>query len=198
MPQELDALLPHHPMQDFKLDNDQVFRSLHEALFRPIRFFAGKLIPDQAAAEDIATESFIKLWQQRKEFGSVAQVKKFLYTTTKNACLNYLRDKKVHDIIHREIASRNLEWQATVEHQIIRAEWLQLVWHELNSLPPACKQVCTLLLKEGLTSKEISTRLNISPQNVDVQISVAAKRLKTAFLKRKIILLIAIFLKFFF
>src|SRR5690242_14519138 len=105
MPSELDALWSHNSMQGLKLDNEQVFKFLHKSLFRPIRFFAGKLVPDQTAAEDIATESFIKLWEQRNGFDTLPQIKKFLYTTTRNACLNHLRDAQRHAKIHLDIAS---------------------------------------------------------------------------------------------
>jgi len=199
MPPELDTLWSYDPMQRFELDNEQIFKSLHESLFRPIRFFAGKIIADQAAAEDIATESFIKLWEHRDGFDSLAQIKKFLYTTTKNACLNHLRDTQRHAKIHQEIAFLTATVSDnTVEHSIIRTELTQLIWQELDHLPPACKQVCSLLLKERLSRNEIAERLGISVQNVDSQIARAAKRLRTVLLRRKLLLMVAFFLRFLF
>ena len=72
-----------------------------------------------------------------------------------------------------------------------------LIARELEALPPACKKVCTLLLNEQLTSSEIAQRLGISPQNVDIQIGRAVKRLKTAFIRQKITLLAIIFISLF-
>jgi len=196
MPPKLDALWSHNPMQGVKLDNEQVFKSLHDSLFRPIRFFAGKIIADQPTAEDIATESFIKLWEHRDRFDSFAQIKKFLYTTTKNACLNHLRDTQRHAKIHQDIVFVTAAVSDnTVESSIIHAELTQLLWQELDSLTPACKQVCSLLLKERLTRTEIADRLGISVQNVDSQIARAAKRFRTVLFRRKILLMVALFFK---
>jgi RNA polymerase sigma-70 factor (ECF subfamily) len=195
MLQKLDASFAEKKiLEDFKLGNQQVFKALHTEFFKPICFFAHKMIQDKTAAEDIATESFIKLWNQPGGFDSLAQVKAFLYTTTKNACLNHLRDTQLHESIHRDIETTGAISDNTIEYNLVRAEWMQLIWHEIDSLPPACKQICILLVKERLTSAEIANRLGISPQNVDTQITRAAKRIKTTFIRQKIILLFAIFI----
>jgi len=194
---ELDALRLHNPMQGFKLDNEQVFKSLHESLFVPVGLYARKLISDRATADDIVSDAFIKLWEQRDQFDSIVRVKQFLFTATKNACLNHMRNIQLHAKIHQKIAYATASVSDNyIEFSTIRGDLTQLLWRELDRLPPARKQVCTLLLKERLTVSEIAARLSISPQSVDTHIKRATKQLKAAFLQRKIIHLLIIFFNF--
>ncbi|HRQ50054.1 MAG TPA: sigma-70 family RNA polymerase sigma factor, partial [Agriterribacter sp.] len=46
-----------------------------------------------AEAEDVVGEVFVKLWERRTRFTHFGEVKGFLYTSVRNACLNVARDK---------------------------------------------------------------------------------------------------------
>lgn len=59
-------------------------------------YFPHRSIVEQQAAEDITMEVFLKLWQRINDLINVNAFHSFLYTTTKNASLNYLRDSRCH------------------------------------------------------------------------------------------------------
>ncbi len=59
-------------------------------------YFSRRIIIEQQAAEDLTMEAFLKLWQRINDLINVNVFHSFLYTTTKNACLNYLCDNRCY------------------------------------------------------------------------------------------------------
>jgi len=54
-------------------------------------YFAKRFVLDRQDAEDIVAESFIKLWRLRENFDNPQSIKAFLFITTRNGCLDFLR-----------------------------------------------------------------------------------------------------------
>jgi RNA polymerase sigma-70 factor (ECF subfamily) len=179
-------------IQNFRLNNQAVFKSLHDMFFRRVWFFANRLTGDLMVAEDIATESFIKLWDNRDNFTNLAQVRGFLFTSTKNACLNHLKLSRRHEEIHSEIGYLAGSTEDTIEYNLIRTELVQLVYREIERLPPVSRQVCSLILKDRLSRREVAEQLKLTPQTIDTHINRAVKRIKVALIRKKIIFLLAL------
>lgn len=130
--------------------------------FHPLTYFAYKLTGDQPAAEDIVTESFVKLWDNRQKMTTLYAVKSFLYSFVRNACIDFLRSQKRLVANQQTMRFLGEETETTILHHMIEAETTHELYTALESLPPKCRQVFSLFYLHGKELKEIAREMNIS------------------------------------
>lgn len=148
------------------------FREIFDKHYKAQYYYARKLLKNDTDAEDIAIDSFRKLWDGRTGFTEEHSIRKFLYVTTYHACLNFLRDKK-----HTTDISL-LEQEINTGHHYIRAEVMDDIRRQIENLPPACRNVFHLRFYEGLSRAEVAEALDISPSTVDSHTQKALQQLK--------------------
>ena len=64
----------------------EIFFTYHTALLR----FAQTFVDDRQCAEEIVSDVMMKIWEKRKDLQSIANLRVYLYISTKNTALNYL------------------------------------------------------------------------------------------------------------
>ncbi|HEY8894100.1 MAG TPA: RNA polymerase sigma-70 factor [Niastella sp.] len=151
---------------------------LLKQFYSPLCLFAERLLKDKAASEDIVGESFIKLWHKRADFESLQNIKAFMYITVRNACLNYLKQAKRESLNQKQLAYITGEKEEFVLNEMIRAEVLKEIMHEIDKLPEQCGKVLRLGYLEGLRNQEIADLLHISVHTVKNQKARAIQLLK--------------------
>jgi RNA polymerase sigma-70 factor (family 1) len=170
-----------------RLGHHSSLHALHRLFYSPLCIFADKLIHDKQESEDISTTAFLKLWEIRDQFDTLGKIKKYMYVCTRNACINYLRD------LNRRIENQDQllylaeQEEDFVENNMIRAELLLHIKEEIDLLPAGCRQVCRLIMQEGLTTQEIADRLNISEANVRVQKARAIFLVRGSLIRKKLL-----------
>lgn len=152
------------------LDNKETFERVFDKYASALAFFATRLLGNRQDAEDIVSETFIKLWEKREGFRVETQVKAFLYITARNACFNSL--KRGRNAIQRRNEYCNL-LDTTDDHalnQITRSEVLREIHQLIEGLPRECQKVMKLRLI-GKEREEIASELGISIHTVKNQIA---------------------------
>lgn len=141
-------------------DKNLEFNEFFERYFPSLCIFAGNLIKDDIQAKDFVQEVFIKAWRSDNNFENENAFKAFLYLTTKNLCIDYLRQKKNIKLneYFKEIDNNYL-------NEIVREEVFRMLDIAIEQLPPARKRIIELSLK-GLGNNEISEELKISINTV--------------------------------
>jgi RNA polymerase sigma-70 factor (family 1) len=172
------ALLPDDDYADrLRAGEEAAFRQVMDRYFPIITHFALRIVGNRAAAEDIAEETFIKLWQGRERVGNFQSVKAFLFITAKNACLNELRAGK--NLARREqVFAGSGEEEAAIDREIIRAEVWAEIWRAADALPEKMREVFKLGFVEGLPNREIAKLLGLSVNTVKGQKARAIELLK--------------------
>lgn len=184
-------------MKNFVNGEKAAFTAVYNEYYFRVYEFASKFLPDGEDAEDITADSFAKLWQKRNEFDNLEHIRAFLFTSTKNACLNFLQHLKVKDQKHAEILRSLQQLQRQNFHlEEVRAELLQLVYAEVEKLPGKMKEIFLLSYKEGFKPAEIAERLQISVQTVSNQKVNAINLLKTALGNTPLLLALLVCLEF--
>lgn len=146
--------------------------------YRELCYFSEKIVLDAAAAEDIVQELFISLYEK----GSVPQdmnfVRAYLYSATRNRCLDYLRNRQLkknkYDLLPAVIP------EDYILAAIAETEVLSIISGAIDSLPAECRKVMKLFL-EGFNGAEIAEKLSLSPSTVRAQ-----KRRGISLLKSKL------------
>jgi len=142
--------------------------------------FAYGYISNKEDAEEIIQDIFIKIWNTENIH---TNLNGYIYKITRNACLDYLRKKKltlnVENNTSQIIASINYNALADdLSSQIIERELEDAILKAAEYLPEKCKNVFLLSRIEGLKHKEISKELNISTKTVENHITKALKHMR--------------------
>jgi RNA polymerase sigma factor (sigma-70 family) len=142
----------------FRGGDEACFGEVFKLFFPALSYYAFRITKDRSAAEDIASESFIKIWQRREMFYESKVLKSYLYTTARNASLQWLRSEAREN--EKIFPARDFE----VDHMegIIHAEVLREIYDLLDTMPVQRKKVVTKLYMEGKTVKQTSAELNIA------------------------------------
>ncbi|WP_164122837.1 RNA polymerase sigma-70 factor [Sphingobacterium sp. xlx-130] len=161
--------------------------------FYPLLFlFAKRLMNDEAASDEIVQDVFVKLWQGKHSFQTVASLKAFLYISTKNGCLNYIKKSQNREKYEEYYVKLSEGDEQPVLNQIIRSE----VWSNLScaidKLPDQCGKIIRMLFEEDLKPKEIAEKLNLNISTVNSQKARGLSLLKKSLSKNDFDLLLII------
>ncbi len=120
---------------------------------------------DQFAAEEIASEAFLKTWKHHANFKDVAGLRSYLYQVVRHDCYRYKKRKATRELKEEVI----IEMYPNVESHfetILKTETIRELHDSLSILPAVCKKVFELMYIEGKTVKEISKILSLSPSTI--------------------------------
>ena len=163
------AKTPDFSIHAFKEGQPRAFTYVFENYYHALRFFANRLIQDSPAAEDIAQETFIKLWEKHTGFHSPESIKAFLYITTRNACFNFIKRAQA-GAKNQKMWSNSLdESDDFILNHLTRAEVVREIYIILEMLPTECRKIMRYYFIEGKENHEIASILNISIHTVKNQ-----------------------------
>ncbi len=175
----------------FQQGDSQAFTYFFQLHYRPLCYFAAQLVGDHQDAEDIVKDTYVKLWQKHVSFATSQNIKAFLYITTRNACLNFLRHLQVREASRKELMFlEEIKGQELVVNRMIKAELMQEIYSEIEKLPEKRRMVFKMAYLEGLKNDEIAEQMNISIHTVKEHKGKALQFLRLRFSDRNIILFI--------
>lgn len=169
-------------IDEFREGHEDSFNALYKEFYRPLRYFAFKIVDDEQEAEDIVTESMVKLWQSRTRFSDIQQIKSFLFTITQHAALNVLRNRQ-RQSDKKKLVAEVTESANTITFfdELVLTELISKIAAQVEKLPKAQREVLKLSYFEGLTTEEISDSLGMNPAAVYTNRKRALQSLRSYF-----------------
>jgi len=162
-------------------DDQQAYGQLYIACMPYLLKFANSIIKNHQLAEEIVSDVFIKVWQNRQAISKVENLKLYLYVSTKNTALNYLSRHFRKEIISlEEISMNTIISPYNPEQMMITSEAVRKINDEIQKLPPRCKLIFKLAKEDKLKYNEIAQLLNISVKTIDNQMAIALKKISSA------------------
>ncbi len=145
-----------------------------------------KMVGNEAEAEDITQEIFIKVYQSLSKFREDSKFSTWIYRVACNFCFSYLRKSRESVVSLNEeitLVSECSDFEEQLENAAKeeRIQWLDAV---LNELPAEELWVVTLYYKENVSVHEISEITNLSESNVKVKLYRTRKWIKSEMEKR--------------
>ena len=177
----------------FNKGNQRSFSSIFNTYYASLCFFAERMILDKQEAEDIVEETFVKLWRLHANFETMQNIKAFLYITTKNACLNYIKQSDRTNKQQSDLQYMLAQQEDHVLNSLTKAEVLREVHAAIESLPPQCRKIVRLSFLEGLKNQEIADRLNLSINTVKNQKMRAISLLKIKLLSTNLMAFLVLY-----
>ena len=173
----------HNLVALFNNGNQRAFQGLYKLLYPSILVLADNMLSDIQEAQDICTESFIKLFQSNEKFESLQNLKAFLFTITRNACLNSIKSQASSSRNKKQLRyllnDKEEIWKDEVE-----AELINMIYASIENLPVKCRKVFRMTLL-GYSPEEIAERYKISISTVRNQKARGLKLIRKSVLKEK-------------
>lgn len=166
-------------VQSLQKGNVAAFDSLFEVYSPKLYGFAFKYFRNEADAEELVQEVFVKVWENRHMLKTEHSFKSYLFTIALNQIRKYFNKKAV---ALRYLES--LQHEPEFSDQPLEEDY-ESVLQKLNSIieqmPPRRREIFIKSKLEGKSSKEVAAELNISPGTVDNQVSEALRFLRAQF-----------------
>ncbi len=160
--------LKAHPHSTFKV----IFNTYYADLYK----FAYAYVMKKEEAEDIVQECFTSLWQTRNNLHEQTNLKSYLFSIIKNACLNYLKHLQVTDSNADKLVE-SLIFSNTVHYE--ESEYiLNKVYDIIAELPTQQQMVLKYKLVDNMSYQEIALAMNISTTTVHTYIKRAYKTIR--------------------
>ncbi len=152
------------------------------------------ILGERAAAEDIAQEVFIKIYQKRLKPSTTAKFTTWLYRVTVNAALDVVRRRQ---IFFWQSLDKPLESEAGQKHfpEVVdkqpspgessaEKEQSEILHREIRRLPERYRLPILLYQFENLSYAEIAQILGITPKAVERRLYHARERLRETLVKK--------------
>lgn len=153
------------------LRTEQTWERFHIPLYAFIRTRVG----DDATAEDLLQDVFVKIHQQIETLKETKKLESWVYQITRNTIIDYYRSRRTTISLEEPEVLRLSE--DLPDYDIV-SELFPAVRVMVNSLPPQDRQALILTEYQGLTQKELSERLAISFSGAKSRVQRARQRLK--------------------
>lgn len=164
---------------EFLKGNVKSFDLLHEKYSERLYGFAFKLLKNKEDALDTVQETFLRIWQKRKELDEDKSFKSFLFTISYNIIMDQLR-KRLSDNNYLEFLKKNFKLEQVfienaADFNILEKQIQQCI----GELPLRRQEIYRLSREKGFSNKEIAENLNISLKTVETHINLAMKFMKS-------------------
>lgn len=154
----------------FRNADAEAYKIIFDRFYFSIVQFGFSCIKDKCHAQDIASNSFFKLYSRNKSFENIATIRAFLYVVTRNECLNYnSRERQKNKLFeslqdyHEGMVENNQSEAETAAS--LANEYIQLILRIVNKMKPQRRRVF-LLYVEGKSTLQIAELLNIDTSTV--------------------------------
>jgi RNA polymerase sigma-70 factor (ECF subfamily) len=144
-----------------------------------VRKFIGGFVVDDATAEDLLQETFLRVYQNAQRYRPTHKLASWVYRIATNLCLNELRRRRAHPVVSLnqqiQVAMTDSESETVELHELIpdsaaaapsraaeSAETMQEIASALASLSSVQQEVITMRLWDELDYRQIAGALNVS------------------------------------
>ncbi|MFY0256232.1 RNA polymerase sigma-70 factor [Chitinophaga sp. 30R24] len=158
----------------------QAYKELFYSQYNDLCNYAYSFLKDDAAAEDVVQETFIKLWEKHREQIGIPNIKAYLFRAVRNNSISALRKQYTENASQKGFESfvEIAENPDTLEIENAKPYFEQLVYEAIANLPPQCREVFTCCRIQGMTHLQTAQKLGLSAKTVENYMGRALKLLR--------------------
>lgn len=148
-----------------------------EAFHVPLHQFIRRRVADEATAEDLLQEVFLKIHQQGASLRDTRHLEGWVYQIARNLIVDYYRSRR-----HRMAPLDDVEEAGDLPEELpaddVVSELLPCVRAMVLALPEQDRQALILTEYQGLTQKELGERLGLSFSGAKSRVQRAREKLR--------------------
>lgn len=147
-----------------------------EAFHEPLHQFIRRRVGDEATAEDLLQEVFLKIHQYGGSLRDARRLESWIYQITRNIVIDHYRSRNppMTSLDAQEV----LDLPEELPDDDIVSELLPCVRAMVLALPEQDRQALILTEYQGLTQKELGERLGLSFSGAKSRVQRAREKLK--------------------
>jgi RNA polymerase sigma-70 factor (ECF subfamily) len=166
-------------MRRVQSGDELAFGSLMLRWERPVKSVIARLILNAREAEDLAQETFIRVWQQRGRFNPAAAFRPWIFAIAVNLARNRLRWWRSRpEVALEEWIEPAGETTTAGGDAMIRAERATAVRDAIVALPADLREAIVLSEYEHLSHAEIAAVVGATTKAVETRLARARDRLR--------------------
>lgn len=150
--------------------------------------FACRYVRSAIVAEDLVSDSFMSLWENRARISVDTNLQAYLLIIVRNKCLDWLRaqslhmkiEQEVYELRRRIVAADIRSLQAFDPESIFSEEVAAIVRESLDRLPELTRKVFIARRFEEMSYKEIAEKYGITVRRVEFELEKTVKLLRVA------------------
>lgn len=161
--------------------DQHAYNELFLRFYPSLKQFAYSIIKSKQLAEEIVSDVFIKIWEKRAELNTISNLKLYLFTSTRNTALNYLKKQKgLENLSGEEYWVELSSIYFDPEQLLVTSEMIHRINLAIKNLPSRCQMIFKLVKEEGLKYREVAELLHLSPKTVENQMTLALRKIGNA------------------
>jgi len=160
-----------------KQGNKDAFKHIVSEYQQLVYTLAFRLLCNEADAEDITQETFIKVWQNINNYKQQYKFSTWIYKIACNACYDKLRTN--HSINHPDFVDYDCITEENQEEELHNKELKKMIIKLTDGLSPKQKLIFTLSDLEDLNVEEITIVTGMSSSKIKSNLYLARKYMKS-------------------
>jgi RNA polymerase sigma-70 factor, ECF subfamily len=158
------------------------FEFLYKEYYVLLCYVARHIIRNDDDAEEIVSDVFVKLWNNRDTVNITSSLKSYLIRAVRNTALNYLDKVNATRKFTDQLDKVNYDllfWDNDYPlGQLYEKEIIEAINRGIAELPNGCREIFLLSRDDELSYNDIAMKLNISVNTVKTQMKIALSRLR--------------------
>ena len=151
---------------------------LKDKLFR----LALRITFDRAEAEDVVQDTMIRVWNKREEWTQFGSIEAYCLTVAKNLAIDRSQKKEAQNVELIPEMEEESEISGPYD-QLVNNERMSIIHRLINELPEKQRLIMQLRDIEGESYKEIAKILNLTEEQVKVNLFRARQKVKQRYLE---------------
>lgn len=170
-----------HLIEQLKTGSKAAFRELFDNYAPKIHAFIVSYLKNEADAEELLQDVFLKLWEKREQLDSSKNIKSYLFKISVNLIYDFIRSRNLQHA-YREYTNNDQTLRSdSTWHEVVYDDMLDHLRQLVSVMPEQRQRIFKMSKEEGLSSDEIASQLQLSKRTVENQLYRAV-----SFLKEKI------------
>ena len=163
-------------MQEISFRDDIL--PLKDKLFR----LALRITFDRAEAEDVVQDTMIRVWNKREEWTQFGSIEAYCLTVAKNLAIDRSQKKEAQNVELTPEMEEESEISGPYD-QLVNNERMSIIHRLINELPEKQRLIMQLRDIEGESYKEKAKILNLTEEQVKVNLFRARQKVKQRYLE---------------
>lgn len=152
--------------------DDGAFREIFRAAFREVYWLAVRILENEAAADDVVQETFLRIYRMRNRIDAARPFRPLILRVAANCSIDALRacHKGGEEPLDEEPEDRGDQSASWIDHCAREDDRHEHLRRTLRTLPAGYRAVLTLKYAHDMSYAEIAAALQLTVSNVGLRL----------------------------